>query len=279
MRRFPFCFAVVGGKVSPWGRKEPQGLKNLKNRGEGGSKFQTFFIPASYIITEAESDRDERKLSKDGECTMRDERKLIRNIKYGQDREAANELISHYYQEIFAYAFRQTGDQELAMDLAQEIFLSVLRGIGGFDERKAGFRTWLYRIASNRITDYYRSSLHRQRGREVPLHREGKQDDRYLEGEQGGGYSGRERAEDKLWENDVLSHLLRKEQICRVMELAAGYDRVWMLIFQRKIFLEHSFREIAEDLGIPESTVKTRYYQMIRGIREEMERDEKRTGK
>ena len=102
---------------------------------------------------------DERKLSKDGECTMRDERKLIRNIKYRQDREAANELISHYYQEIFAYAFRQTGDQELAMDLTQEIFLSVLRGIGGFDERKAGFRTWLYRIASNRITDYYRSSL------------------------------------------------------------------------------------------------------------------------
>ena len=73
--------------------------------------------------------------------------------------------------------------------------------------------------------------------------------------------------------------LLRKEQICRVMELAAGYDRAWVLIFQRKIFLEHSFREIAEDLGIPESTVKTRYYQMIRGIREEMERDEKRTGK
>ena len=50
---------------------------------------------------------------------MRDERKLIRNIKYRQDREAANELISHYYQEIFAYAFRQTGDQELAMDLTQ----------------------------------------------------------------------------------------------------------------------------------------------------------------
>ena len=102
---------------------------------------------------------------------------------------------------------------------------------------------------------------------------------RCIEGEQGGGSSGRERAEDKLWENDVLSHLLRKEQICRVMELAAGYDRAWVLIFQRKIFLEHSFREIAEDLGIPESTVKTRYYQMIRGIREEMERDEKRTGK
>ena len=86
---------MVGGKVSPWGRKEPQGLKNLKNRGEGGSKFQTFFVPASYIITEAESVMDERKLSKDGECTMRDERKLIRNIKYRQDREAANELISH----------------------------------------------------------------------------------------------------------------------------------------------------------------------------------------
>ena len=89
---------------------------------------------------------------------MRDERKLIRNIKYRQDREAANELISHYYQEIFAYAFRQTGDQELAMDLTQEIFLSVLRGIGGFDERKAGFRTWLYRIAYRTALDMLRAA-------------------------------------------------------------------------------------------------------------------------
>lgn len=62
---------------------------------------------------------------------MRDERKLIRNIKYRQDREAANELISHYYQEIFAYAFRQTGDQELAMDLTQEIFFVCFAGNRG----------------------------------------------------------------------------------------------------------------------------------------------------
>ena len=188
MRQLPFSFLELEGKSACRREKLVRGGRNQKkSEGEDGSKFQTFYALASYIITEVESVKDEHKLSKDGEYTMRDERKLIRNIKYRQDREAANELISHYYQEIFAYAFRQTGDQELAMDLTQEIFLSVLRGIGGFDERKAGFRTWLYRIASNRITDYYRSSLYRQRGREVPLHREGKQDDRYLEGEQGGG--------------------------------------------------------------------------------------------
>ena len=181
---------------------------------------------------------------------MRDERKLIRNIKYRQDREAANELISHYYQEIFAYAFRQTGDQELAMDLTQEIFCLFCGESGDLTRERRDFEPGCTVSLPTELQTITAAAFTGRGDGRCRCIGEEKQDDRYLEGEQGGGSSGRERAEDKLWENDVLSHLLRKEQICRVMELAAGYDRAWVLIFQRKIFLEHSFREIAEDLGI-----------------------------
>ena len=62
---------------------------------------------------------------------MRDERKLIRNIKYRQDREAANEPDFPLLSGNFRYAFRQTGDQELAMDLTQEIPFCLFCGESG----------------------------------------------------------------------------------------------------------------------------------------------------
>lgn len=197
---------------------------------------------------------------------MRDEKKLIRRMKHRQDREAANELISRYYQEIFAYVYRQTGERELSLDLAQEIFLAVLRGINGFDEKKAEFRTWLYRIASNKVTDYYRSKYHRQKKKELSLFG-GRE-------EESGEFEVQSAVINLPGEEDILAGMIRKETIRRVMELATEYDRGWIAIFQRRIFLEHSFVEIARELELPESTVKTRFYQMLQGIREEMRWDE-----
>ena len=41
------------------------------------------------------------------------EQKLIKRIKKKQDKEAANALISYYYKEVYAYVYRQTGNEEL----------------------------------------------------------------------------------------------------------------------------------------------------------------------
>ena len=88
---------------------------------------------------------------------MQSDNHLIRKIKKKQNKEAAGLLIERYYREIYAYTYRQVACKELAMDLTQEIFILVLKGIRAFDEKKGSFRTWIYRIASNKITDYYRS--------------------------------------------------------------------------------------------------------------------------
>lgn len=58
---------------------------------------------------------------------MQTEQKLIKRIKKKQDKEAANTLISYYYKEIYAYVYRQTGNEELAKDLTQDIFIQILQ--------------------------------------------------------------------------------------------------------------------------------------------------------
>ena len=71
---------------------------------------------------------------------MRIEQKLIKRIKKKQDKEAANTLVSYYYKEIYAYVYRQTGNEELAKDLTQDIFIQILQKIAVFDPKKASFR-------------------------------------------------------------------------------------------------------------------------------------------
>lgn len=47
---------------------------------------------------------------------MQSDNQLIRKIKRKQNREAADVLIDRYYKEIYAFAYKQLGNRELAMD-------------------------------------------------------------------------------------------------------------------------------------------------------------------
>ena len=80
---------------------------------------------------------------------MDQEARWIRDIQKRGSRTAAESLISAYYDEIYRFTCRQTGNREDAMDLTQNIFLAVLRAIHTYNGKQAAFRTWLYRIAVN----------------------------------------------------------------------------------------------------------------------------------
>ena len=182
---------------------------------------------------------------------MQTDNQLIRRIKKKQDKKAADELIQRYYREIYAFTYRQTGERELALDLAQEIFITVLQGIYAFDEKKAGFRTWAYRVAANRITDYYRSKSYKKEKLQQPLQWE---------------------TEEEKTVRDLAEHMVQKEEIRRIMDIVVSYEREWIRIFQKKCFEEKTFAQIAEEMDLAESTVKTRFYQMLKRIRQEVQR-------
>ncbi|UCE98964.1 MAG: RNA polymerase sigma factor [Planctomycetota bacterium] len=79
---------------------------------------------------------------------------LCRCVKKG-DKDAACELLTIYYQDIFGYFRRLCGSKEDAEDLTQQAFLKVWRSLGSFRGRSS-FSTWLYRIAYNTYIDRHR---------------------------------------------------------------------------------------------------------------------------
>lgn len=175
------------------------------------------------------------------------ERILIRRIQRGSERESANKLIEIYYLEIYAFVFKQVGEKELAMDLTQDIFIAVLQSISGFNEKKASFRTWLYRIASNKTVDYFRSSGYKLRQMSVCI------DSVII-------------PQEVTLESDYLDRQLVSE----ILAILASLPFVTQQIVRLKVYAEQSFREIADELLLPESTVKTKYYSAIKYIRERL---------
>lgn len=64
------------------------------------------------------------------------------------DEDAVEEIVMKYERQMYAVAYRMTGDREDAKDLTQKAFVRAIDGMRGF-RRESSFRTWLYRIAIN----------------------------------------------------------------------------------------------------------------------------------
>ena len=84
-----------------------------------------------------------------------DEQTLIAKARQ-RDEEAVSLLYEAHVDSIFAYLrYRVPSDSE-AEDLTSEVFLRMVRGLPGFQDRGLPFRAWLFRIAANLLTDHYR---------------------------------------------------------------------------------------------------------------------------
>src|SRR5919202_2563921 len=72
------------------------------------------------------------------------------------DGRAFSELYDRYGGLVYGAGMRYLGDRTLVEDLVQDVFVSVWRNAASFDSSKAGFSTWVYRIARNRAIDLAR---------------------------------------------------------------------------------------------------------------------------
>ena len=96
-----------------------------------------------------------------------DLRAEVRGAARGNER-AAGRLFDEYYPRVFRYARARLPSEAEAEDVASETFAQVLRGIGDFKWKGGGFEAWLFRIASNLVTDAHRAAGRLQPGAEVP---------------------------------------------------------------------------------------------------------------
>ncbi len=97
---------------------------------------------------------------------------LVRRVLAG-DTDAFEGLVAAHSRAVYGLAYRVTGNAAAAEDAVQETFLRAFRVLARFDQR-AGFGTWLHRIAVNAAIDQTRRTR-RERAARVDLPEEGAQ--------------------------------------------------------------------------------------------------------
>lgn len=176
------------------------------------------------------------------------EKKWIHRIKFFSSSKDADSLVRAYYDEIYIFVVRQISDKELARDLTQEIFISMLRSIASYQEKRSSFRTWLYRIATNKIIDFRRMALPNT----IPLEE--------LDETEIVDYMGRIDYENNIAQAGFLE---------KIEHYVSSFQLDVQQIFRLHIYGEQTFQEIAVLTGMPEASVKSKYYRLIRQVRRE----------
>ncbi len=187
--------------------------------------------------------------------TWTDEELVAKSV--GGDAESFNELILRWERPIYALAYRTIGREEDARDVCQETFLRAFRALPAF-RGQSKFSSWLYRIAINLCRDWMR------RERRTPVV-QAPEDMDLLELAAATGPS--ESIEDLVARKDLT------RAVERVMATLPEEQRTAIIL---KEYHELTFQEIADLVGCPLSTVKTRLYQGLVVLRRELAKNDKK---
>lgn len=163
--------------------------------------------------------------------------------------EAVGKAYDAHHSAVRAFAQRLLGEPGAAEDLVHEVFVTLPRALRNF-RGEASLRTFLISIAVHHARHFVRSAARRR----AAMNR--------LESE-----PAPEGTPDP-------EHVVRRKELARV--LARSLDQ--LPIEQRVAFVlceveERSSREVAEIVGAPEGTIRTRLFHAKRKLRTELERE------
>lgn len=162
-----------------------------------------------------------------------------------REERALREVMDLYAGIVHGMARKVLGEPALAEEVAQETFLALWRRPGAFDPDRGSLKTFLALIARNKAIDLVRHEESLRRTKEV-LNQEMRVTNHQVEH---GDIDDR---------HDIVVALGHLTELQREA-LALAY------------FGGRSYREVAQELGIPESTAKTRLRDGLRRLRSVME--------
>ena len=166
------------------------------------------------------------------------------------DTAAFEQLVQRYRRELFNFLARFIGDPSLADDIFQETFLQVHLSAGGFDFSRR-LKPWLFTIAANKARDAMRS---RSRKSAVPL-------DAMI----GHGDEAASRFVDLMPAQvpPPSENIENRETAEAVQTIVKQMPESLRTVILFSYFNGFAYKDIAEMLGIPLGTVKSRLHMAV----------------
>ena len=189
---------------------------------------------------------------------LNEEKELIKLAQ--KDPEIFAKIYDHYYPKIFGYILKRTANLEIAQDITSETFFKALKKLWQFRWRNLSFSSWLYKIATNEINQYFRKGKYESASLDelqelgfeaVSLHNP---ESEFLE------------AQEKLKQHQDFLTCQQK-----INQLDVKYQEVITLRF----FEQKQIKEIGEILGKSDGTIKSLLHRGLEKLREAMTEESK----
>lgn len=175
---------------------------------------------------------------------LRDEETRLR-LAAGDDATLAD-VYDRYSACVYGLALRVTADAEAARDVTQEVFVSLWERPTAFDPARGSLRTWLSVLAHRRAVDWVRRDVRHRRVTEPA------------------GETAHPPVDEEVIADDV-ARIVRKA--------AAALSTPLRDVIELAYYRGHTYRHVAEILGVPEGTVKSRIRRALTLIGEDLERE------
>lgn len=155
-------------------------------------------------------------------------------------------LIKRYEKPIYNYGMRMTSKNEDALDLMQEVFISVFRNLSNY-RNEGSFKSWLFRIAHFRCIEFYRRKKPMQGLEDAP-----------------------EIVSEELSVADSMHASQENQQLINAMQKLPLAQKA---VVELKFFGHFTFDEIAQQTGMSANTAKSRLYGALEKLKTLMEVD------
>jgi RNA polymerase sigma-70 factor (ECF subfamily) len=170
----------------------------------------------------------------------------VRERLVGNDDAALAEIYDQYSSFVYGLALRVVGDARAAEDVSQDVFVGLWERPAAFDPDRGSLRTWLGTLTHRRAVDYVRREEARRRRAERDAARAVSAPD----------------------VEELATAMVAAERVRAALDLLPSDQR---RAIQLAYFGGKTYRQVAEVLGIPEGTAKSRLRLGLRRIAEALE--------
>ena len=154
-------------------------------------------------------------------------------------------LYDKYYVPIFRFVQKRIGDVEVSNDVTSQVFLKAIQSLSKYENRGFPFSSWLYRIATNEVSQHFRSQK--------------VQNQVYID--------------DKMLTRigtDMESHDMEGDLV--FLEKSIGFlEEEEQSLIQYRFFDDLSYQQISEVTGLSENNARVKTFRIIQKLKKKME--------
>ncbi len=153
-------------------------------------------------------------------------------------------IYNRYFEQVFRFIHRRTADEDLSADLCSQVFLKAMQRLNEYAFRGVPFSAWLFRIASNEVSQHFRQN---KAGRVVSIEEV---------------HIGEVMEEIDEEHNEALRN--------KLLLVLNDLNELDLQLIEMRFFEQMPFKEIADITGMTENNAKVKVYRILERLKKKL---------